>query len=199
MHAETGLAEIGSWALHVGTTDETRFPTVSVNLRVPALTDALAASVLALDLDDRVKITGMSAADIQSDATLLVRGYTEVIDTAYSHTIILNCAPASPFELLQLDSSTKGKIDATDSALTADYTSSATSLSASFTADRWTTDGTQFPIPITIAGEDMTLTNVSGTTSPQTLTVTRNTTSPKALTAGSTIHLTRPATLGMGF
>lgn len=199
LHSETGLADIANWELHVGTTDEIRYPTIQLNLRLPALTEALAASLLALDIDDRIEITGLSAADIHSDASLLVLGYTEVIDTEYGHTIALNCAPASPYDVMELDSSTSGKIDATDSALTTDYDDNDTSLSASFTEDRWTTDAAQFPIPVTIAGEDMTLTNVTGTTSPQTLTVTRNATGAKALPAGAAVHLTRPATIGLGF
>ena len=44
-------------------------------------------------------------------------------------------------------------------------------LSVAFTGQRWTTDANEMPILITVGGEQMLVTAISGTTSPQTFTI----------------------------
>ena len=59
------------------------------------------------------------------------------------------------------------------------------------TEDLWTTDGAEFPLDIMIAGERITLSGISGATSPQTFTASARAVNgvEKAHTAGSEVHI----------
>ena len=63
----------------------------------------------------------------------------------------------------------------------------------------WTTDPTQFPMDINIGGERITLSAISGITSPQTFTASARSVNGvvKAHTAGEIVEVWQPATLGL--
>jgi hypothetical protein len=62
----------------------------------------------------------------------------------------------------------------------------------------WTTAASAFPFDVTIGGEVVTVTNITGTTSPQTFTVTRSINrAVKNQSAGSSVSLTHPAILSL--
>ena len=71
--------------------------------------------------------------------------------------------------------------------------SSATTLSVATTnsgSPLWTTAAADFPFDVTIAGEQITVTNITGTSSPQTFTVTRSVNGVvKAQSAGAAVAL----------
>lgn len=191
------LGDVAGFLLNVGTTAEDRFPEVTVNMRTGGIAgnDTMETAVLSMGVGRRLSITNLQAANIYRNLELLATGYQETFAGKTEHTIKFATIPASPYDVLRLDDTARGKLNAADSKLTISYNSSATSLQAAFVTDRWTTTAAHFPIPITIAGEDMTLTAVSGTTSPQTLTVTRNPLTAKTLPADSPVRLTRRATI----
>lgn len=82
------------------------------------------------------------------------------------------------------------KWDSADSTLNTGYNTSATSLQVAFTTNRWTTNAAHFPFNIMIKREKMTVTNITGTTSPQTFTVTRSVNGvAKSHSAGEEVHL----------
>jgi hypothetical protein len=82
------------------------------------------------------------------------------------------------------------------SALAAGVSSSATSLSVSTTnpgSPLWTTSAGDLPFDILVAGERMTVTAISGASSPQAFTVVRSVNSVvKAQTAGAPLTLFYP-------
>jgi hypothetical protein len=97
---------------------------------------------------------------------------------------------------MRLDVTAMDKVDSGSSSLATGYSSSATSLSVTVTnvRDLWKTGAVS--IPITVAGEQMTVTNITGATSPQTFTVTRSANGvTKAQLAGAEVHVARRATL----
>jgi hypothetical protein len=62
----------------------------------------------------------------------------------------------------------------------------------------WTTNAADFPFDINVAGERMTVTNISGSSSPQTFTITRSVNGvAKAQTAGTDVRLFFPAIVSL--
>jgi hypothetical protein len=129
----------------------------------------------------------MQKAFVYDDISLIIIGYTEVIDP-FTHLWTANCMPAEPYTVGVYGTA---RYDADGSTLTSNITSTATSLSATKSgATLWTTDGTQMPFDINVGGERMRVTNVTSSTSPQTMTVTRSINGVvKAQTAGTEIVL----------
>lgn len=182
------LLNIASWVANVGTLDEARWPSVTVNLQAPGMSSTLRSAIKTADVGDLFTITGMQKAFIYDDVNLIIVGYTETI-TPFIHTITFNCMPAEPYTVAVYDTS---RYDADGSTLTSNITSTATSLSATKSgATLWTTDGTMVPFDIRVGGERIRVGSVTGSSSPQTLgSLTRSINGVvKAQTAGTAIEL----------
>jgi len=191
---DSQLANVATWLLAAGTTDETRYPTVTVQIEAPNVT-ALDAQILDIDIGDRITISNPKTGQTPDTISQIVRGYTEVIEP-FSHTVTFNCSPESPYQVIRLD--TSYKLDSDTSTLVSGVSSSAPSLSVatSDTKNLWRTGSVS--IPIRVSGEVMTVTNISGTSSPQTFTVTRSVNSVvKAQSAGAVVSLATKATLAL--
>lgn len=168
-NTDTALADTAGWALHLGTVPTPRYPQLSVNLAQAEITAALYWQLLALAPDTMITLAGQQADTI----TQLVRGYTEQVG-GYTHTLTLNCAPGDPYLCATVDDS----ISRTDSDTTTIHTAMNTTTGSMVVdiADGtlWTTVSADWPFDVIAAGERMTVTAVSGTSSPQILTVTRS-------------------------
>lgn len=191
------LPGVAAWLLHLGTLDEARFPSVTVNLRADAITSnpALAAALLAVDIGDRLVITGAAAVNIYDDVSLLVLGYSENL-SPFEHKITFNCVPESPYNVAAYGSGVgtgPDRYDTDGSALNSGITTTGTSLSVSPTGPAgvlWTTTAGEFPFDIRVGGERMTVTNITSATAPQTFTVTRSVNGVvKAHLAGAAVAL----------
>lgn len=191
--AAAQLPDIGGWLLHLGTVDEARYPQIVLS-RTRSEVLAESAELLALDADDRLVITDALLAGTYDDISQLVRGYTEELGPNV-HRFRLNCAPASPYEVIRVEDTARDKVDSGSSRLAALVNSSATTLSVATdnVYDLWAT-GTGKSIPILVGGEEMTVTEISGSSSPQTFTVTRQVNGvEKGHAADSTVRLFRRA------
>lgn len=103
-----------------------------------------------------------------------MRGYTERIG-AVEWSLAMNCSPAGPWQIGVYDDPEKGRYDTGGSALASGVTATATSLSVTVSdGTRWTTAPGDFPFAVQVGGEEMTVTAISGTGSPQTFTVVRS-------------------------
>jgi hypothetical protein len=171
----------------------------NVNLRAASLTiDALttptdrSADLLALIPGDRIQATGLpsSLGFTTWDGWLLGVEETHSL-TEHSFTLYLQPVLPDPI-ILDTDLLTAG--DAVT--LTSNINNSVTSISLTSTGGLWTT-GADLPQVIRIGTECMTLSAVSGASSPQTGTVTRGATDPitglvttaAAQVAGETVEL----------
>lgn len=172
VQTDAQLVGAASWWLTLGTLDAARFPSVTFNLGAQEVQDdpALLEAILSLEVGDRLPITNIDAADIPDDVDLIILGSSETI-TNSSWTITFNCAPGQPYQVAQFDTA---RFDAQDSSLTVDHGNSATTLIVQTTRGRWTTNPSAFPFDIYVGGERMTVTNITGATSPQNFTVTRS-------------------------
>ncbi|MFD5564534.1 hypothetical protein [Kitasatospora griseola] len=196
---DDSLVDQAGWRLHLGTTDEARYPQIAVNLAHPSFTSSstLRGAALALRSGDRLAITSMPAWS-PDDVSQLVLGWTESIDH-FQHRIAFNCQPESPYRVAMFDSSTYGRLDTGGSSVAVAAGPSDTAIQvATLTGPLWTTASGDFPFDVVIAGERVTVTNITGSTSPQTFAVTRSVNSvAKTLPVGADVRLAQPMILAL--
>lgn len=199
------LSDAAGWRLHLGTVDEPRYPQISLNLRHPTFTsnvDMLNAA-LTLDIGDRIVITNPPPELPPDPISLIVQGYSETLGI-YEHDMVINCSPESPYEIAILEDTVLGHADTDGSTLSGAYplgTETTISVATTGTATGsplWTTSAGDFPFDISVGGERMTVTNITGAASPQSFTVTRSVNGVvKPQTAGTDVRLRQPMILSL--
>lgn len=158
--ADSQLADIAGWRLHLGTWDEARYPSVHIDL---AAAPELIADVTALDIGDRIQIINPPTWLPPGPIDLIVEGYSEVIGHPSSWDIILNCSPSGPWTVAVTDDPVLGRADTDGSELAAGVDSDDALLLVDVTAGPlWTTDPIQYPLDIRVGGEVMTVTGTIG-------------------------------------
>jgi hypothetical protein len=124
----------------------------------------------------------------------MVLGFTEGLGGKH-YAMEFNAVPASPYDVIILDDLVYGRLDTDGSTLAAGVSSGATALSVATAGSfpLWTTDSGDFPFDIAIAGERVTVTNITGSSSPQSFTVTRSVNGvSKAQSSGADVRLWTP-------
>lgn len=198
VYADSQLPEHAFWRLHMGTVDEARWPRIDLNLFHPSLVAyETLALVLSLEIGQRIDIMNPPAWLPPETIGLIVNGYTERF-TGLEHTMTLNCSPASPWTVAQYDTAAF-KFQTAGSQLTSAITDSTTSISVTTTLGPvWTQDAGDMPITVKVGGEQMTVSAVSGSSSPQTFTVTRSANGiTKSHPAGTAVELATDAVRGL--
>jgi hypothetical protein len=167
------LPGIAQWLLNAGTLDQARYPSVVVNLLAPAVAAnaALSAGLWKVDVGDTIRITGLEAVGIYGDVDLIVLGDEKVVGPV-EKTFTFNCMPAAPYQVAVYDTD-RYDTDGSELVFTVGTLSPSLSVAATGTS-LWTTDVSAFPFDIHVGGERMTVTGITGTSSPQTLSVTRS-------------------------
>lgn len=195
------LQQLGNWFVAVGTTQAPRFPAVTSQLAASQSTISNSSSV---DCGQRFTVLNPPTWCPPGPIELVALGFNERISATPGSDwdITINARPYAPFRVINLANATTqpaptATLDSGSSTLTSNITSAATSLSATvgLTEDLWSlTPG----YDIVIDGERMTVTGVSGTSSPQTLTVTRAVNGiVVAHLAGAAIHVYYSDLLGI--
>jgi hypothetical protein len=166
--ADSQVRDWAGWRALLGTVDQSRYPQIRLNLAAPTVGDR----AMDLDAGDRLTIDNLTADYTYDQITQLVLGYTERLST-FEHTLVVNCTPETPYQVAEADLSGV-KADSDASTLSAGVNSTATSLSVAVTDGTLWTTSSGLPLDITVGGERMTVTAISGASSPQTFTVTRS-------------------------
>ncbi|MFJ4013916.1 hypothetical protein [Streptomyces sp. NPDC090026] len=190
LYSDAQTDQVAAWRMHLGTWDAARYPTVHVMLhRAPHLIP----DVLAMTIGDRLTMANPPADVPPETIDQHALGYTEVLDL-YTWDVFFNCAPAGPWQVVEVEAGERSRIDTAGSELAASIDENDTSLSLATTAGRlWTTDSGDLPLDIVVGGERMTITALSGSTSPQPATVTRSVNGVvKPHAAGSPVALADP-------
>jgi hypothetical protein len=185
----------------MGTVDQARYPQITVDLGILAGA-GLDAAARAVDSGDLLVVQNMDELGVYEDVRLLVLGTDSetISDGGYKHTITWNCAPYQGYEgAVYATSASVGaaRYDTSGTTLTSGVSSSATSLSLTTPAGGtlWTTDPAAFPLDLMIAGERITISAISGSSSPQTATVSARSVNNvvKAQVAGADVRLADPS------
>ncbi len=201
------LNDLAAWDVHLGTWDEPRWPQVSVALEratyAGSAADVRTAHNLSrLDVGDMLAITDMPSWLPPDDALVMAQGLREVLGN-YSWRISWNTSPYGPYITNDLTSGAASRYRvAAGSAgyvLAGSLTSSATSFTVTIPAGSalWgTTAGKpgNFPQNVVVGGEVMTISGISGTSSPQTFTVSARSVNGivKAHSAGDAVEVQYP-------
>lgn len=167
LEADSDTPDQAGWRLHLGTVDEARYPVLEVNLARDNFTSdsGLTDDVEALDVGDKVTVTNLPDWISPDDTSQLVQGFTETL-TPFTWDIEVNCAPASPWDIAVYGDDTgpgEARYSSSGSTLAEDLTTTETAIDVASVSALWT-DKDQ-PFDITIGGERMTVTAVSGSSS----------------------------------
>lgn len=191
VEADAQLPDAAGWLVHLGTVDDFRWPEVPVNMARAAVT-GVSAAVQGCDIGDRADIINPPSQLPPDDIRQVIAQTTEVLG-GYHWTISLAGVPESPYETVLLDDAVYGAADTDGSTLHANITSGATSMQVDTTAagsPLWTTTAGDFPFDVNLDGEQITVTNITGSSSPQTFTITRSVNGVvKAHAAGADVRL----------
>lgn len=201
-HDDAYLGHYASWAVHKGTQEGYRYPNANVSLEHnPELASAWVA--MATDLAARVDVTNIEDVRTQYPAgtiSSIVEGASHSVDQ-FRWDIELN---TSPFEVWRIGtiaaetgdtSETLIRLDTDGANLVTTVDAGATSLSvATPSGPLWTTVADNFPFDVDINGRRVTVTSITGASSPQTFTVNAV---PDTLAAGASVSLYDPYILGL--
>lgn len=205
LSSDSLLADQAGWRLHLGTVDEPRYPQISLNLRHATFTGSvdMMNAALTMDIGDRVVISNPPPWMPPDAISQILQGYSETLGI-FEHDMTLNCSPESPYRVGILDDSVLGHADTDGSTLYGDYPlGTETALRVATTgaatgSPLWTTSVADFPFDINVGGERMTVTSITGGTSPQSFTVTRSVnTVVKPQASGTDVRLWQPMVLSV--
>jgi len=182
------LPDLAHWRLRLGTVAATRYATVIVDVdKVPAARH--------VDIGDLITIDNLDPDPVG----LIAIGSVETIG-AKRRLIAFNCIPADGYTVAEVDGTPRvdtdgselaGGIDADDTSLSVSPTAPHTGLWVTGTT---ITNPTDFPMDVVVGGERMTVTEISGSSAPQTFTVTRSVNGiVKAHGVGAAVNVAEPA------
>lgn len=177
----------------IGTVDDLRYPQVTINF---AATPALLTQWQRMWVGDRLLLATVPRELGYDPVELEIQGWTETIDPRGGiWRVTANCTSAKPWNAWTVEQSADnfGTLDGTGITLASGYSAAATSMQfAIATGNALMATGAQ-SVDLNLAGERVRLTNVTGTSSPQTATVTRSVNGVvKAQTAQTPVMLYNP-------
>lgn len=202
---DSAVPDAAGWIALVQSWDSDRFPAVTAGMhRSELLNDStIFSEVASLNLGDTLVLNDLPSWMSPDDVPEIVQGYTETL-SKFMWNLKFNCTPAGAYQSVGVldDDSFQPRTDGTTHSIGSDVTTTGTSISLVTDAgsEIWV-DSTnypdEFPFDVIIGGEVMTMTAISGSSSPQAGTVTRSVNGVvKAHSAGDLVRLAVPYYLG---
>ncbi len=205
---DTQLVDRAHWELAKGTIAEPRWPNIVLDLdRNPEII----SDVNALEIGDRVELSGLPAEWAADTAPLLVLGIRETLPPK-KRKVTLITVPASVYEI-GIVGANDGSTDLRGQAIDTDLSTLDTGIDATDTGwdvvstggIRWTTNADDWNpalngggLYLNVGGEKMRVTNIAGAGATQTFTVTRSENGVvKAHAAGTPVHVWSPVRIGL--
>lgn len=199
LNLDSQTLDLAGWLTAIGTATGPRFPAVTYDLAKAGI-GTLLYSLPAADMGDRLTIASFPAWLPPDGADQLIAQTAETIGE-YQYKIKWVLVPGRPYLTAMFDDPVFGHADTDGSTLSASVTSAATTLHVATTTSGsplWTTAAGDVPFDIIIGGERMTVTAVTGSSSPQTFTVTRSVNGVAvAHAAGAGVDLFYPAIMSV--
>jgi hypothetical protein len=196
--AGSRIEDFASWAVHLGTSEGYRYPSVSVNL---SAVPHLASAILSLRPGTRLNLTGVGQVlrgHSEDDVSLLVEGISMSVST-FMWIVTFQCSRFDLWRIIVL-AETSGDmsdnlcyLDTDGSHLQDGVAEGATSLTVvTPSGPLWSTDADDVPFDVSVGGTQVTVTSVAGASSPQTFTVDAM---PLAKPGNSPIEIWQPPVL----
>ena len=178
---------IAAWMAWTGSSNVERYPAIPLHLGRPQLA-SLQATIAAMRIGDYFQVTSLPAWMPPGGANQLLYGYTETLG-GFFWTYAINAVPEDPYAVAVAGSF---YAESAGTTLATSYSSTASSLSVDVVGLPWIT-GTGLSIPIIVAGEEMTITAITGSSSPQAFTVTRSVNGVvKSQSSGASVSIAQP-------
>jgi hypothetical protein len=193
--SDSRLDDHAGWRRHLGTWSEQRFPRVTLELADNA---ALVAAALSVESGDRMVVTGSPVVVHAGDIEQLVQGYSERFDQ-FGWRIAYNCTPGGAWYVFVVGDDVLGRLHTSGSELAQPIDSDDTAFLVAVDSGKklWITTATRpqdFPFAAQFGGEDVKVTAITGTTSPQEWTVQRSLNGVvKSHPAGTRVQIARRA------
>lgn len=189
---EAQLYTHAGWRVNLGTVNDYRFPAVGLNF---ARSPDLIPSWLSAGIGSRVTIANPPDELPGGTLDLQVVGYQEFVSPRL-WTAVLNTVPNRPYNVIVLDGTgNTSRFDTSGSTLDGAESAGSTSFSVDVNSGPlW--DTADVPFDIEVGGIQVTVTAVSGASSPQTFTVTGATVT-EDLPDGAEIKLWRPSVIAL--
>lgn len=170
LQGDTGLPDIARWNRNVGTWRGPRHPSITFDTHRMVFVDdtALSADVDELELADFFSVDDLPAWLPPERMEVLAQGYTERIANL-TREIVFNTVPAGPYQVAVRGTYRR---DSYSTVLAEALDTTETDMNVTVTGPLWGTGAVNFNVMV--AGELMTVTNISGASNPQTFTVTRS-------------------------
>jgi hypothetical protein len=194
--SDAQLPDVTGWKLHLGTVDQARLPGITSDLANAAATSIYDA-VLDLDLGDRLVISNPPRRLGFEPVTLLVQAVSETLgyDTL---TIGIAGVPELPYQVWQQTSRIAPNAAVLSTGVNTTATSWSVAADSGDATQLWSVVAGDYPQDWVIDGERVTVTAVTGGSSPQTATVTRSVNGVvKSHLANAAITLWPPPVIGL--
>jgi hypothetical protein len=203
--SDVSLPHLAQWGVNLGTPSGYRFPNLKFALE---FNPSLIPAFLSLVPSGRVDVTNINDIRTQmQNATIknVCNGWTETIDLFTWH-VDMSCSSYDPWRVITLAAATGSTkdtvcwLDTDGSVLSSSASQGATSISVNVSSGpRWVTTGDtggadNFPFSINLGGYQVQVSNITGTSNPQTFTVSAL---PAAFASGTSVSIWDPPVLGM--
>lgn len=202
LELDTDTIDQAGWRLALGTVDEARYPEIPFDLTSPSIvaSSTLVTALGSIEIGRYLQILNPPAWVAPGTISQIVQGYTEFLNN-FERRITFNCSPSAVLDQAGVYGSAThvSRYSSDGSQLQLDITSTATSMSvATPSGPLWITTALvpgDFPFDIILAGEQIRVGAISGTSSPQTFSsLTRSVNGVvKAQFSGDAIELFDPA------
>jgi hypothetical protein len=190
--SDAQLPDMCGWKLHTGTVDQARLPGITIDLANTAAAGIYNA-VVQLDLGDRLVIGNPPRRLGFEPVTQIAQALTETLGYG-TFAIGIAGVPELPYQVWQLTS----RAESAGTTLHAGVTTTATSWQVDVTGPLWSVLAGDYPLSWVVDGERVTVTAMSGGSSPQTATVTRSANGvTKSHLAGAAVTLWPPPVIGL--
>jgi hypothetical protein len=196
---DAALPHVAGWRVNKGTFDGTWYAEVTADLDAAP---GIAPTVTAVDIGDLITLVGLPTDEALDSVEHLVTGYTEIIGS-HRRTIKFELEPAQPYQVGKLALTTGdtdpivGHLDPDGSTTNGTTAVGAATFSvATPSGPLWTTTADDFPFDVVVGGQRVSISAISGASSPQTFTVQSTGRKVRyAIASGSAVTVHQPIIL----
>lgn len=183
------------WRLWLASRRGLRWPKLPLNL---AATPELIDAWLCCRPGSRIQVTAPPDDVTGQDVDVLLQGHTTTLGYK-DWTITANCSPAAGWDVATVGGTQRTSTDGSTLASTLTTGAMSVSLASTTAGGLWTTDPSDFPMPVVIGGEAATASAISGTSSPQTMTLSARGVNgiTRSWPAGTQVNVRYPAVVAL--
>ncbi|WP_320069599.1 hypothetical protein [Micromonospora sp. RTGN7] len=181
-----------AWWLRRHSVQDVRYPSLPIDLYAHP---ELAAAWCDVRPGSRVQVVHPPPQSVPGVVDQLVMGATETYHGRREWTATLNVIPAAPWQVATAGGQQRAAAGGSTLAADIDATATTILLASSPASGPWTTDPARYPLDIRLGGEQVRLSAITGTSSPQTATVAVRAANgvQRTWAAGTPIEVWQPA------